>query len=111
LSAKSAASIELPPPVAVKPPSPRETIPEPGVKELLVKVQEDNSGSCPVCEKEIMNPTAVQTGYVFCYPCVFRWVQDGVGRDGAEKQPRVGRCPVTGVKLLGGTEGLRRLMI
>jgi len=62
----------------------------------------------PICTREITNPTVCQTGFVFCYPCVFRWVQGG--EDGAEEEKR-DRCPVTGVRLLGGTEGLRRLMV
>ena len=62
-----------------------------------------DSKNCPICKEEIANPTATQTGYVFCYVCVFKWV--GEGGEGE------GRCPVTGVKLLGGVEGLRRLMV
>lgn len=113
LSAKTAASIELPPPIPVRAPAPEEELEEEGVMKALVKVVEEDTGLCPVCEREITNPTAVQTGYVFCYPCVFRWVQDGIGRDGDEEgaENRKGRCPVTGVRLLGGAEGLRRLMI
>lgn len=113
LSAKSAASIELPPPIAVRPPHPDEDLGEDVVRKCLVEVSKVDSGSCPVCAHEITNPTAVQTGYVFCYPCVFKWVQDGEGKDGEEENAelRKGRCPVTGVRLLGGTEGLRRLMI
>jgi peroxin-12 len=112
LSAKTAASIELPPPIPVRPPA-SEEMEEEDVVKSLVKVVKENTGLCPVCEREITNPTAVQTGYVFCYPCVFRWVQDGVGRNGEEEgaKHRKGRCPVTGVRLLGGAEGLRRLMI
>lgn len=84
------------------------------VRRCLVRVEED-SGVCAICEREIVNATAVQTGYVFCYPCVFRWVQDGRKRaeddEGEEDEWRRGRCPVTGVRLLTGTEGLRRLMV
>ena len=115
LSAKTAASIELPPPKPVRPPvHADEEIPEDdAVAQNLVKVLPEAEGACPVCEREITNPTAVQTGYVFCYPCVFRWVQDGIGKDGTEDgaEGRIGRCPITGVRLLGGAEGLRRLMI
>lgn len=72
----------------------------------LVRLQED-SRVCAICENELTNPTAVQTGYVFCYPCIFRWVQEGEEEPGSGK----GCCPVTGVRLLGGTEGLRRIMV
>ncbi|RPA75454.1 hypothetical protein BJ508DRAFT_230111 [Ascobolus immersus RN42] len=54
---------------------------------------------CPVCKKEIVSPTAIQTGYVSCYRCAFEWIQEH------------GTCPVTGREILGGTEGLRRLMV
>ena len=70
----------------------------------LVPLPED-SKACPICLEELTNPTALQTGYVFCYPCIFRWVQDG------QEDPAKGCCPITGVKLLGGTEGLRRIMV
>ncbi|KAI5820924.1 Pex12 amino terminal region-domain-containing protein [Pyronema omphalodes] len=110
LSAKTAASIELPPPAALKPPMPGKDEQEDafvGKDRRICKLPED-TGYCPICEREITNPTATQTGYVFCYPCVFRWVQDG-GEE--EVEERKGKCPVTGIRLLGGTEGLRRLMI
>jgi len=115
LSAKTAASIELPPPKPVRPPVlADDEIPDDDVvARNIVKALPEAEGACPVCERGITNPTAVQTGYVFCYPCVFRWVQDGLGKDGKEDgaEGRIGRCPVTGVRLLGGAEGLRRLMI
>ncbi|KAI5805012.1 Pex12 amino terminal region-domain-containing protein [Geopyxis carbonaria] len=123
LSAKTAASIELPPPVSIKPPPPppadrdeavfdddEEDEAMAAVRRKLVAIPAD-SGLCAICTREITNPTAVQTGYVFCYPCVFRWVADGAQGAVEEDEDRKGRCPVTGVRLLGGTEGLRRLMI
>ncbi|KAF8541875.1 Pex12 amino terminal region-domain-containing protein [Trichophaea hybrida] len=111
LSSKTAASMDLPPPVAVKTLSSGERNKERTVR--AISLEEDNSELCPVCDKPITNPTAVQTGYVCCYPCVFRWVQDREGMDGqvVGKELRMEQCPVTGVRLLGGTEGLRRLMI
>jgi peroxin-12 len=110
LSAKTAASIELPPPVRLKPPPPESM--EDGVVKKLVKAKEaEESDLCPICDREITNPTATQSGYVFCYPCVFKWVQDGDGPGFEGDDERKGRCPVSGVRLLGGTEGLRRLMI
>ena len=113
LSAKTAASIELPPPAGPKPPlAPAPDSEEDGVVKKLVKAKEaEESDLCPICDREITNPTATQTGYVFCYPCVFKWVQDGDGPGFEGDDGRKGRCPVTGVQLLGGTEGLRRLMI
>ena len=32
------------------------------------------SALCPICLKGMVNPTAAQTGFVFCYTCIFRWV-------------------------------------
>ena len=72
-------------------------------KEVKVVALPEDSKCCPICKEEITNPTAAQTGYVFCYPCIFKWVSEGGEGEG--------RCPVTGVKLLTGAEGLRRLMI
>ena len=102
LSAKTNAAIELPPPKQGPTPLAEKDIgalPK-GVK--VVPLPHD-SKCCPICKEEIANPTATQTGYVFCYPCVFKWVSEG--GDGE------GRCPITGVKLLSGAEGLRRLMV
>ncbi|KAF8437422.1 Pex12 amino terminal region-domain-containing protein [Terfezia claveryi] len=102
LSAKTNAAIELPPPKqGPTPPAEKEMKAMPkGVK--VVGLPKD-SKCCPICKEEITNPTATQTGYVFCYPCLFKWVNEG--GDGE------GRCPVTGVKLLNGVNGLRRLMV
>ena len=110
------------------------------------------SGLCPICLYPIQTPTAVQTGYVFCYTCIFKWVdgsherqtaflegadygiewgKDSAShgemdtRSGAGKVGQTspfssgqdhwdigkGRCAVTGRKVLGGPDGLRRLMV
>ncbi len=143
------------------------------------------SSTCPICLQPIQTPTAVQTGYVFCYTCIFKWVDgtherqaafmDGSGREEGWGDPDVegregdedevadprpsgsgigvdqmrtnqswideentstapierhippspgthspgrarwesgkGRCAVTGRRVLGGTDGLRRVMI
>ena len=116
----------------------------------------ENSDLCPICLNPIVTPTAAQTGYVFCYTCIFRWVDgsherqqawmDGAGGDegwgeedsesqdagrrdiatkdsDAKKNSKSsgsrygkwesgkGRCAVTGRRLLGGTEGLRRIIV
>ncbi|MCJ1249830.1 ubiquitin-protein ligase peroxin 12 [Trapelia coarctata] len=115
------------------------------------------SSLCPICLHPIQTPTAAQTGYVFCYTCIFKWVDgsherqvawmeggggvEGWGEDddedgdedygekgsGGEKEKSgkgggrgsregvwesgKGRCAVTGRRLFGGTEGLRRVMV
>lgn len=113
---------------------------------------------CPICMHPIQTPTSAQTGFVFCYTCIFKWVQgthdrqvafmDGeaagegwgdddedenfsaqaAGDEGKERKEgderagsgrgRTGRwesgkdrCAVTGRRVLGGTEGLRRVMV
>ncbi|KAL8678874.1 MAG: hypothetical protein Q9186_004809 [Xanthomendoza sp. 1 TL-2023] len=102
------------------------------------------SSFCPICLGPIQTPTSAQTGYVFCYTCIFKWVdgaherqeafmehgggeerwgeeedefgsedeegESGQGRGGKWEDGR-GRCAVTGRRVLGGTEGLRRVMI
>ncbi|KAJ5811509.1 peroxisome assembly protein Pex12-Penicillium chrysogenum [Penicillium riverlandense] len=99
-----------------------------------------SANTCPVCMSALVNPTACQTGYVFCYVCIFHWLNgehqrqldfmDGEGEEGVDEEtvPKddekvgwrkrsgkwesgKGRCPVTGRRVLGGTEGLRRVLI
>jgi len=106
------------------------------------------SALCPICLHAVVTATAAQTGYVFCYTCIYKWVDgshgrqvafmeglgggeegwgeeadedgDGGGRKegGGGKGSREGkwesgkgRCAVTGRRVLGGTEGLRRVMV
>ncbi|OJD18644.1 ATPase synthesis protein 25, mitochondrial [Emergomyces pasteurianus Ep9510] len=116
---------------------------------------------CPICLNPLNNPTACQTGYIFCYSCIFRWVngeherqigfmngegsewedvrnddgeedtakatvggergtdeEKGKGNDMGSKISRVGkwesgkgRCAVTGRRVLGGPEGLRKVLV
>jgi peroxin-12 len=73
-----------------------------------------NSAHCPICQKLITNPAVIETGYVFCYPCIYNHLSELSKQEG-------GRCPVTGVRLLGcrylneskswKVDGIRRLMI
>ncbi|KAK3390521.1 Pex12 amino terminal region-domain-containing protein [Podospora didyma] len=74
---------------------------------------------CPICEGEIVTPTACQTGIVYCYTCIHKWIvgthprqerfmtPDKVGK----WESGEGRCAVTGRRVLAGTEGLRRIMV
>lgn len=35
------------------------------------------SGSaCPLCKQEILNPAIIETGYVFCYTCIYNYLRD-----------------------------------
>lgn len=78
----------------------------------------DESELCPICKMDITTATACQTGYVFCYTCIHRWIEGNhdrqeeymKGKEG-KWESGAGRCAVTGRKVLGGTEGLRRVMI
>ncbi|KAI8866347.1 hypothetical protein GQ42DRAFT_165560 [Ramicandelaber brevisporus] len=38
---------------------------------------------CPLCERDKVNPAMLPSGYAFCYPCIFRYVE------------REGCCPVS----------------
>ncbi|KAI4603287.1 ubiquitin-protein ligase peroxin 12 [Pestalotiopsis sp. 9143b] len=78
----------------------------------------DDSELCPICQDEIQTATACQTGLVYCYSCIHRWVEGSHPRQEEFMQDRagkwesgLGRCAVTGRKVLGGTEGLRRIMV
>ncbi|GES75248.1 peroxisome assembly protein 12 [Rhizophagus clarus] len=42
---------------------------------------------CPICTNLLTNTTALPSGYVFCYPCIFSYIED------------YGRCPITLIKV------------
>ncbi|KAI1853258.1 hypothetical protein JX265_000243 [Neoarthrinium moseri] len=78
----------------------------------------EDSELCPICEDEIQTATACQTGVVYCYSCIHKWVEGSHPRQEAFMEERTGkwesgqgRCAVTGRRVLGGTEGLRRIMV
>lgn len=73
---------------------------------------------CPICRDDITTPTACQTGVVYCYACIYKWVGGIHPRQEAFMADKQGkwesgesRCAVTGRRVLGGTEGLRRIMV
>ncbi|KAH8696704.1 putative peroxisome biosynthesis protein (PAS10/Peroxin-12) [Talaromyces proteolyticus] len=103
-----------------------------------------SASACPICLNPLTNPTACQTGYVFCYSCVFHWLNgeherqmdfmnEGRGNEkdqSSQEEDEVaatssktnksregrwesgkGRCPVTGRRVLGGTDCLRRVLV
>lgn len=77
-----------------------------------------NSELCPICRDDITTPTACQTGVVYCYACIHKWVSGDHPRQEAFMADKKGkwesgesRCAVTGRRVLGGTEGLRRIMV
>lgn len=145
LSQRAAENIELPPPLLPggdaaqkkkksseskakdgkstededKEPSPEDApVATPSMLPIYTVSTPDDSSLCPICQGEIVTPTACQTGVVYCYTCIHRWIE-GIhpmqesfmeDRDGKWESGQ-GRCAVTGRRVLGGTEGLRRIMV
>lgn len=99
-----------------------------------------SSDLCPICLHPIETAAACQTGYVFDYKCIFQWIEgshekqrafmDGEQNEweavetaqddsaNVSKRSREGswesgkeRCAVTGRRVLGGTSGIRRVMV
>lgn len=90
---------------------------------------------CPICSGPIQTATAAQTGYVYCYTCIYKWVdgthprqeafmegngeeedargwvEEGGGSRVGRWESGAGRDAVTGRRVLGGTSGLRRVMV
>ncbi|KAM4056998.1 pex2/pex12 domain-containing protein [Hirsutella rhossiliensis] len=84
---------------------------------FVVRAPQDAS-ACPICQGEIVTPTACQTGVVFCYSCIHKWLEGSHPRQESFMESRAaqwesgqGRCAVTGKRVLGGTQGLRRIMV
>ncbi|KAI8325012.1 hypothetical protein GQ54DRAFT_37213 [Martensiomyces pterosporus] len=59
-----------------------------------ISVPEDQN-ICPICERPRTNPAMAPSGYVFCYPCIYRHVSE------------TGRCPVTLAR--ARTDGIRKI--
>ncbi|CAO3599284.1 unnamed protein product [Absidia cylindrospora] len=74
-------------------PPPEKTKPDPrGVK------LPSSPNTCPICSTSpINNPTALPSGFVFCYTCAYRYVEDH------------GRCPVSWIKMDRGVEDLTKV--
>ncbi|EFX04232.1 peroxisome biosynthesis protein, pas10 [Grosmannia clavigera kw1407] len=93
-------------------------IAKPSLLPIFTVAVPTDSRLCPICGDTITTPTACQTGVVYCYICIHKWVsgqhdkQEAFVADKAGRwESGVGRCAVTGRRILGGTEGLRRLMV
>jgi peroxin-12 len=78
----------------------------------------EDSEQCPICEGEITTAAACQTGIIYCYTCIHKWITGTHPRQEKFMANRTGkwesgegRCAVTGRRVLGGTEGLRRVMV
>ncbi|KAI0203766.1 putative peroxisome biosynthesis protein (PAS10/Peroxin-12) [Astrocystis sublimbata] len=90
----------------------------PSLLPILTVPPPEDSELCPICEDEITTATACQTGFVYCYACIHRWLEGMHPRQESFMADKVGqwesglgRCAVTGRRVLGGTEGLRRIMV
>ncbi|KAF1839511.1 MATE efflux family protein [Decorospora gaudefroyi] len=107
---------------------------------ILTVPTPSSSALCPICVTPMVTPTASPTGFVYCYTCIHRWVagehdrqvafmegaagfrrgddgeeeEEGWGREEGSREGRwesgKGRDAVTGRRVLGGTEGLRRVL-
>ncbi|GAB7361688.1 hypothetical protein MBLNU230_g1735t1 [Neophaeotheca triangularis] len=90
---------------------------------------------CPICTGAIQTPTAAQTGFVYCYTCIYKWVEgthprqeafmegsadeeaavgwveEGGGSRAGRWESGKGRDAVTGRRILGESSGLRRVMV
>lgn len=95
---------------------------------------------CPICITPITTPTASPTGFVYCYKCIHQWVEgsherqvafmegaagfrsqdedeedEGWSKEEGSREGRwesgKGRDAVTGRRMLGGTEALRRVVV
>lgn len=84
-SARMASSSTVLPPIKAPPSKP------------AVLSQEPQKGQCPVCEKQIVNATALNTsGWVCCYKCAWKYVSEW------------SKCPVTGI--VTSTGDLRKII-
>ncbi|KAF2241004.1 hypothetical protein BU26DRAFT_525540 [Trematosphaeria pertusa] len=98
-----------------------------------------DSHLCPICVTPITTPTAAPTGFVYCYKCIHHWVEgthdrqiafmegaagfksedgeedEGWGKEEGSREGHwesgKGRDAVTGRRVLGGTEALRRVVV
>lgn len=96
----------------------RAPIAKPSLLPIYTVRAPQNSEFCPICRDDITTPTACQTGVVYCYACIHKWVSGTHPRQEAFMADKQGkwesgeaRCAVTGRRVLGGTEGLRRIMV
>lgn len=114
------------------------TVPAPQTSNLDDADSSNTTGLCPICLSAIQTPTAAQSGYVYCYTCIFKWIdgthprqeafmegssnldeeegakgwfEEGGGSRVGKWESGKGRDAVTGRRVLGGTGGLRRAMV
>ena len=62
----SSLTVKHTPPICATTLLPIHTVPAP---------KSNTSSLCPICMHPIQTPTSAQTGFVFCYACIFKWVE------------------------------------
>ncbi|KAK9492988.1 Pex12 amino terminal region-domain-containing protein [Lipomyces doorenjongii] len=77
--------------------------------------EKTKTGLCSLCGKQMKNPTAIETGRVFCYQCIYSYITN------TPEDAKAVRCPLTGQRLLGCrfddiserwiASGLRKLVV
>ncbi|KAF7189582.1 Peroxisome assembly protein 12 [Pseudocercospora fuligena] len=111
------------------------TVPAPHYSSPSDAESTNTTSACPICSGPIQTATAAQTGYVYCYTCIYKWVdgthprqeafmegngeeedakgwaEEGGGSRVGKWESGLGRDAVTGRRVLGGTSGLRRVMV
>lgn len=67
------------------------SIPPPSILTTLTKREAHTKSiyklgpSCPLCHEEIQNPAIIETGYVFCYTCIYNYLRESHKR----QQPQI----------------------
>ncbi|EMC91644.1 hypothetical protein BAUCODRAFT_299783 [Baudoinia panamericana UAMH 10762] len=114
------------------------TVPAPAHADPSDPDSANTTSLCPICLSEVQTATAAQTGFVYCYKCIYKWVdgthprqeafmegnasaedkegargwfEEGGGSREGKWESGKGRDAVTGRRVLGGTGGLRRVMV
>jgi hypothetical protein len=64
----------------------------------VTEVATASYGMCPICDQPWANPALLSTGYVGCYLCLYDAVKAN------------GKCPVTGMELIGGVDDIRKVL-
>ncbi|CEG50520.1 Predicted E3 ubiquitin ligase involved in peroxisome organization [Plasmopara halstedii] len=63
----------------------------PKVPEESLALATVDATRCPLCKKKRVNPAMTSSGFVFCYPCIYRYVEQH------------GQCPITQIKCEAST--------
>ncbi len=80
-SAVASKPIKLGPPISSSSRLPIHTVPAPTAT---------TSSLCPICMNPIQTATSAQTGFVFCYTCIFKWVDGSHERQMAFMEGKTG---------------------